>query len=232
MSIKSINRSLNLAACGMISIAVCVGAWGWLSGDRLTTQPLDATRAVRAPLTSVDKNPEAKAIADDLIVSEIWSRPLRGGFRTKTPTRPDSVKPPVVVVPPAVNQRPNVTRTDLGLRLVGTVLEGGNSMAIAIDRQGKLDFRKEGELFDLIPEGVRVESVLVDSIRVTYQGQDATWRLGESLTLNESDRSGAHSQPAPAITEPEKSSPLVPTRRMTLEEELDFINGDPPKSSF
>ena len=124
-----------------------------------------------------------------------------------------------------VSSRPNVVlpqRTaspDVGLRLVGTVIEQGRSIAIAIDRAGKLDFCREGDSLELEPEGVRVESVFDNSVRVSFKGQASIWLMGQSLRF-ESEEPVPFAGPAPIESRNQS--------KMTLEEELELINSALP----
>jgi hypothetical protein len=66
---------------------------------------------------------------------------------------------------------------------VGTVLEQGNSVAILMDRSGRLDFAKAGGPNGLLPDGFRLHAILADGVQVrTHAGQIVNWNVGQSLT--------------------------------------------------
>ena len=233
MSTIRIRRSMNLAALGFVSAAVGVVAWAWLSIPQLapTYDPTTSeTKATGKESMNDDNNDDSMTKRQALIASDLWSRPLRSGFQLQTVQTTPSYVAPKPASPPLPSS-PFAATTDLGLRLVGTVLEKGESMAIAVDRQGKLDFRKEGESFQLMPEGVRVENVSVDSIRVSYQGQDSTWKLGESLAIR--SENAVNPEPSQSMVVPPASTPTVNTPPnviavppMSIDEELDSLNGN------
>jgi len=230
---QKILRTMNITTAGMLVGAVGVGLLGWfadgysvvgLSGAENTLE-----QGRRFSTAGNDASDRASTI-ESLLASEIWSRPLQAGFQIAQTQFETVPKPLIDPTPhPAVPQ--DAVVLDLGLRLVGTVVEQGKSMAIAIDRQGKLDFRGEGDEFQLVPEGVHVDAILIDSIRVSFQGQASTWRLGQSLTID----AAASALSAPAV---DAAAPAIDaaaparSRPMSIQEELNSLNGDSPSGSF
>ena len=219
---------MNITTAGMFAGAVGVGLLGWFTdgyGVAGLSEADNALKQGRRLSAASSAAPSASPSSfDSLMASEIWTRPLQVGFQT-TATQSETTPKPQLIAPtpqPVVPQRPAVS--DLGLRLVGTVVEQGKSMAIAIDRQGKLDFRGEGDLFQLVPEGIRIDAVLVDSIRVSFQGQASTWRLGQSLTFD--------SVVSPLPVEAVETATPQESRKMSIQEELNSLNGDSPTGSF
>jgi hypothetical protein len=148
----------------------------------------------------------------------IWTRPLQFGFRERLPPKPLPAPAEMPRSTPATVHTP--IHVDLGLRLVGTVIEEGRSTLIAIDRLGKLDFRKQGDTLELEPNGVHIESIANGSARVTYQGQSLDWYLGQSLSVAPSGAS-IPQQPTPPSMLP------TPRTKMSVEEELEMINRVP-----
>ncbi|MEQ1824847.1 MAG: hypothetical protein ABL921_02845 [Pirellula sp.] len=200
-----------------IAIAVC----GWVFRDSSfefafeTAQPAKP-RTAALPMTTSD----SLLVAND---ENVWNRPLQVGFREKPPK--PSTLPAIESVPSPIVSLPRPASLDLGLRLVGTVLETGRSMAIAIDQKGKLDFRNEGEPLQLEPAGVRIDAVAAKSVRVTYQGKSVEWGLGQSLSIA--------SEPNALIQPSVRLTPQPTSKKMSIEieEELDRINrvpSDPP----
>ena len=225
---SNITRTMNRTAAGIIAASVGVGVWGWLAdGHIIEKSAQDNSIAIKSPNGPVAGSRDTRTQSPDepLVASEIWARRLQSGFQTKSSS--SVMEPMTSVVAPRTNvvipQRS--TTPDVGLRLVGTVIEHGRSIAIAIDRAGKLDFCREGDSLQLKPEGVRVESVSDNSVRVSFKGQASTWLMGQSLRFESEDPS-----------EPQGVSPRFSTEiidppgsrnqpKMSLEEELELING-------
>ncbi len=271
MSKKRPQRTMNVAAAGVISAAALVGGWGWFSQwqeDSQFEQPSDsasikANRSLNpSDITSTSKNEiESKAQVGSVATSDIWGRSLQYGFRAEASTTIAPPKPPIVEpVAPIIPPPPAIS--DLGLRLVGTVLEEGRSMAIAIDGSGTLDFRGEGDLLRLQPDGIRIDKVSKGSVLVSYQGKSSTWQMGQSLqfqtaappgvqeptplatTITTEDSSldqpkleimaGAQDQPTQLPDQP--PSAITPNNealpKMSVEDELDMLNSPKPLDPF
>lgn len=165
--IKSMSLLLMAAASGVLW-------WGWQS-------PTGKGTEAQAKSSQTNETPEAVntrgvAIAD---FSSVWDRPLRGPLYDPPPATPKPVaKPkPVVRTPPKPKTPPP---PKLDIRLVGTILESGHSMAIAADATGKVDVKSSGQVLDLEPVGVRIEEIAADTVTVSYNGQTSTLKLSKS----------------------------------------------------
>lgn len=200
---------MNLAAAGIIFTAALVGGWGWFSQwqeDSQLEQPsnsaiIKTSRALNpSDLSSKSKDElESSAKVGSLASLDIWGRSLQHGFRAEASTTVASPKPQIVeAVVPVIPPPPVIS--DLGLRLVGTVLEEGRSMAIAIDGSGTLDFRGEGDLLRLQPDGVRIDKVSKESVLVSYQGKSSTWQKGQTLQFQIAAPPGDTEPPQPLTT--------------------------------
>jgi len=256
MSKKRVQRTMNLAAAGAISAAAAVGGWGWFSlwqeDFQAQTQTDSANLRSDRPATSSDIASKAKNEAENkdaishAMASDVWGRSLQHGFRLESSAFTTPPKQPVVEAnaeaiapppppPPAIN--------DLGLRLVGTVLEEGRSMAIAIDGLGTLDFRGEGDLLRLQPDGVRIDKVSKESVLVSYQGKSSNWQMGQSLQFQVA-ASVKNPQPMAPATGSDSldndsldsasnsmslDQPNTPaSAKMSVEDELDMLNDSAP----
>ena len=252
MSNKRVQRTMNLAAAGVISAAATVGGWDWFSLWQEDSQSQTDSANIRGdrPATSSDiagkakKEAENKDAISHAMASDVWGRSLQHGFRLESSASTAPPKPPVTEAnaeaiapppPPAIN--------DLGLRLVGTILEEGRSMAIAIDGLGTLDFRGEGDLLRLQPDGVRIDKVSKESVLVSYQGKSSNWQMGQSLQFqvaaivknpqpmapatgsdsldNDSLDSASNSM---SLDQPNTPAPA----KMSVEDELDMLNDSAP----
>ncbi|MCY2974806.1 MAG: hypothetical protein NTW52_09110 [Planctomycetota bacterium] len=264
MSKKRPQQTMNLAAAGVISAAALVGGWGWFSHlqeDSKFEQPSESTsiKASRAlnpsDITSKSKNElESNANSGSVASLDIWGRSLQHGFRAEASTTIVPPKPPIVeAVAPVIPPPPAIN--DLGLRLVGTVLEEGRSMAIAIDGSGTLDFRGEGDLLRLQPDGVRIDKVSKGSVLVSYQGKSSTWQMGQSLQFQTAASTGGQEpiplttatatennsfdQPSPKMMpqQPDQPPSAMPTNtkalpKMSIDDELDMLNSPKPLDPF
>jgi hypothetical protein len=204
------SRWLYLASGGLTlaSIAIAFGTWFSFANlkDVDVTSSMGREAVAKPPMTTIDGSPVS---FDDAL----WSRPLQYGFRDKVDLSPEPVAMPSPS-PPVVPLARTLVK-DLGLRLVGTAIEAGQSIAIVVDQQGKLDFRKEGEELSLQPSGVRIESVLAKSVRISYLGQTREWGLGQPLTW----------ETQTTIHEPNTPSSVNPSKpKMSIEDELERMN--------
>jgi hypothetical protein len=261
MSKKRPQRTMNLIAAGVISAAALVGGWGWFSHwqeapqlDKLSNSANNATAITSKSTGKFAGNVESNAQVGSVLASDIWGRSLQNGFRAEAPTTIAPPKPPIVeAVAPAVSPPPAIS--DLGLRLVGTILEEGRSMAIAIDGSGTLDFRGEGDLLRLQPDGIRIDKVSKESVLVSYQGKSSTWQMGQSLqfqttaslsgqepiplTTTIMAENSSFVQPTPEIMAQTLDQPpsAMPTNtdalpKMSVEDELDMLNSPKPLDPF
>ena len=74
--------------------------------------------------------------------------------------------------PPAESTLPG--SSDTGIRLIGTILETGNSFAMVVDVDGRIDLQPEGGVLQIDPNGIRVERINHDSIVVSRNGTRET----------------------------------------------------------
>jgi len=253
MSKKRVQRTMNLAAAGVISAAAAVGGWGWFSLWQEDFQAQSQTDSANLrgdrPATSSDIASEAKNEAENkdaishAMASDVWGRSLQHGFRLESSASTAPPKPPVVEAnAEAMAPPPLPAINDLGLRLVGTVLEEGRSMAIAIDGLGTLDFRREGDLLRLQPDGVRIDKVSKESVLVSYQGKSSNWQMGQSLQFQVA---GIAMPPEPMVPAMDSTSldstsnsmsldqPNIPApAKMSVEDELESLNGLTPLDPF
>jgi len=213
---------MNLCSVGALSAAVCFGAWGWLAS--LDSFDLDAPSLGR-PRTTYSR-PEFDGRSARLQINEspsiattVWTRSLQNGFRIPKTIEKLATEARVATAVQKADSSEMAMTEDLGLRLVGTVIEEGRSMAIVIDKQGRLDFRSVGETLQLVPEGVKIESVSANLVNASYKGLICSWALGQSLKLN--SRNGVDESKKPAPTA------LKPIPKMSIDEELDQINRNP-----
>lgn len=119
------------------------------------------------------------AVVDPVVESVAWNRSLQGSARNRVASNP---KPKRNAVPnqPVVSKP---TMKSLGVRLIGTITEDQQRIAIASDRSGRLVFHAEGEELQLQPSGIRVEKISNNQIRVRYQNRTHSISVGNELTL-------------------------------------------------
>ena len=151
-----------------------------------------------------------------------WVRPLQYGFRSPVESDTAMVEVPVDTEPDPAMQlaQPTAPSRDLGLRLVGTVIEPNRSTAIVMDQIGNLDFCLEQQSIQLEPSGIVVSRISDAFIEVDVQGTLHKWTLGQSLTIGSS---------ASPVSQPYKPSPAkvdgVAPAPVNLDDELERLNG-------
>ncbi len=214
-SAKTKRRTLYAASVLLAAGAAGVAGWGWVTGATPSRIDLAAIANTAKPTLPAQTDLVSTSQQID------WARPLQSGFRE--PVQPQMPPAAPLVVTPKIAPSPRKIQPAavpiLGLRLIGTVVEAGRSLAIASDAQGQLDFRGVGDSFQLEPSGVKLVSIASDSVTVSVDGESTTWRLGEPLAATRSsidamlDKQSATPEPRPPV------SPL------NLEEELRRLNG-------
>jgi hypothetical protein len=151
-----------------------------------------------------------------------WVRPLQYGFRTPVEATTAMAEVPIEPEPDTAMQlvQPIAPSRDLGLKLVGTVIEANRSTAIVMDQIGNLDFCLEQQSIQLEPSGIFVSRISDAFIEVDVQGTLHKWTLGQSLTIG---------SPTSPVSQPHKSSPAkvdgVEPPPVNLDEELERLNG-------
>ncbi|MEM1224460.1 MAG: hypothetical protein AAGJ40_02120 [Planctomycetota bacterium] len=238
VSESSARRWLNVSSVVVGSLGLLGAAW-WGRPLGLSLSTAQPVRMLAAPTT--DSN-SVTAVEDS-----IWRRSLRGGFRAVPQVSSRTPPPRTDVRRPA----PSPTRANIGIRLVGTIVEPGRSIAIATDRTGRLAFHGEGESLALQPPGVTLHRITSDDVTVSFEGETLTMRVGELLqrplstnsarevnnrqpdgpnmvdSINAANpariESGTGDPPSPGLESfPDDDAFSAP---MSLDEELDMLNG-------
>jgi hypothetical protein len=73
-------------------------------------------------------------------------------------------------------RRRDVNPAGGSLRLVGTMLENGRSVAIFTDATGKVDFKGVGEMLEISP-GLRVDQIEFTQVTISEQGRTSVFQL-------------------------------------------------------
>ena len=97
--------------------------------------------------------------------------------------KPAPKPPPRKVVPPPVRkpQPAPPRKAKLDWTLVGTIINGDNSLAILSDATGKVDIRRVGETVELEPEGVSVQSIDAQAVTLEVAGSPSTLKLKQNF---------------------------------------------------
>ena len=94
----------------------------------------------------------------------VWERPLAAPlYDTAIETKPAKKKRP--------KSRRNKNNVVSGVRLVGTVLESGRSLAVLADSSGHIHLRGVGEAVDLDSGMAEVESIEFQKVSLTVNGK-------------------------------------------------------------
>ncbi|TWT82572.1 hypothetical protein CA13_40350 [Planctomycetes bacterium CA13] len=182
-----------------------MGTWGVIPIETVVSQ--SANRPLSRSGTSSSANPSL----EQSHLEAVWSRSLQGKLLSaKPPARPVAPTPPRIIVKPNVVPAVPI-RTDTGIRLVGTVVEPGRSLAIATDRQGQFAFQGVGERLRLLPKGVLVESIDSAGVWVKYKGQRIQLVVGENLMLNSESKVMDRSQDRASQDTPMQDTPMQDT---------------------
>lgn len=157
-----------------MAAAAGIGYWG--ATAPLTSEASRSLVSAEGGEEPADRTRSSKS-REDLVarLALVWSRPLLGPLVDPLP--PPVVSPPEpTVVTPLVPREP--TRTPLDVRLVGTILEAGRSMALLADSSGRIHLKRSGETIEL-PAGdtIEVGDILVDQVTVTRRGESVSLTL-------------------------------------------------------
>ena len=129
-------------------------------------------------LTSSRSSGDGSVAVDDQQNSETTpgdaelTRSLRGPLYDPPP--PDPPKPPVAREPAP---KPPARKPKLELTLVGTIIDSDQSLAIVSDATGKFDIKGVGDSLELTPEGVQIQEIASEQVKLEYQGNESTLRL-------------------------------------------------------
>jgi len=172
MPLRQTRLLLRLTTLLFAAATVAVVWWVWPSVDE--TSPTHMTEQVGEPLAETAAETTTIATAD---FDALWDRPLRRPlYDPPPPPQPAPVVKRPKPAPRKTEPRPSPP-PKLDMRLVGTILESGRSMAIVADAAGKIDLKGAGETLDLEPEGVRVESINAESVTVSHNGREQMLKI-------------------------------------------------------
>ncbi len=168
MDITTQRRAMNAVAIGLIVAAVGVAYWSMSElGESLASND---RREITTPLTNADA--ELVLITKDPISMRTLRGPL---YDAPEPPQPVVSPPPSK---PVVPKQPVVSQLDL--KLVGTIIDDQQSVAIVTDASGSFDVKSSGETLELIPPGVTIQSIEAEQITLNYQGRESTIQLDRS----------------------------------------------------
>ncbi|MEM6979622.1 MAG: hypothetical protein AAF539_08115 [Planctomycetota bacterium] len=213
-------RLISASCIGMVGLSIAWALWPLPTSDFSST-----TR----PRTRVTDRSSLDTESDSTVY---LARSWQGGFR----------KPTVVVAPqPMQAAKPIATRAPtpmerLGWRLVGTVIEPGQSMAIATDPSGSLTFHYEGEIVNRAGVQVHVEQIRSDRVDFRFDGQPVTLRVGQNQTLTRAIDASTDDEielvDDNAIKTPSRTSAtergdfgFETESDLSIEDELEMLNG-------
>ena len=138
-------------------------AWAWLSPVK--EFPSKSNRANTSDDTS--KTPaEVHPLPSRKDLQEVASRRLRDPLFDPPPQPVEKPKPP----PPVV----------LPFKLVGTMIEPGQSLAVFHDRAGQVELRAEGETIDGTTNGPKVIRIGADSVDIEHHGKQIVLKVVEN----------------------------------------------------
>lgn len=177
------------------------------------SQPAVASKSNEELVRSLAIDSAAGGFALD---AAIWQRRLQGWV----------VEADTQALAPSPSSVP-FSSSHAGVRLVGTIIETGNSFAMLVDRHGTIDCRPAGAILQLDPPGIRVDSIASGSAVVSYNGRSETLAL-TGLTR---DASIAEEDSEPVIDpdpgESQEAASMQSADELSMEDEFDWLNGTP-----
>jgi hypothetical protein len=97
---------------------------------------------------------------------EVWGKRLQGAAPAAPPARDNRGDEPH-------NRVTNSSR----VRLIGTILEAGHSVAVFLGPAGEVDIKSVGDDLEIAPTGMRVEEIRLASVTLSYRGKSLTLEL-------------------------------------------------------
>ena len=173
MNVQKTRLLLRAVAITLLLISVAVVAWAVRSPHERIGQGGDSAPARRAG-TRKAKLVSSPPLED---LAGVWGKELR---------RPlyDPPKAPKKTVPSDKKESKKKRRgggngSEGGLRLVGTMLEDGRSLAVFMNASGEIDLKGVGETLELAP-GTRLDRIDPTEVTVSIQGRATTFRLPDT----------------------------------------------------
>lgn len=166
----TLQRRCLSAIAGVLAVGT-VAAIGW------SVRPLDPT------------NPRADSGSDTPIqvapASDTESAPFDAALASQS-LRGPLYDPPPPPVAPIKQPRPKPTPPPAGppkldLKLVGTIIQTNQSVAILSDSSGQFDVKGIGESLELTPQGVTLQEIEPEQVTLQYQGRRSTLQLDKSM---------------------------------------------------
>jgi hypothetical protein len=164
MQLKSLKNQL-IATTGVSSL-VAAGIIGWAFWN--SPAPLPDVGLEALPPTTPN---EQKIVAgtNKLSFEDVWNLELRGPKMANTA--------PVV---PTLTVNTDVPQSKFAIQLVGTMIEGDQSVGFFSDTSGGIDMKSPGEDLELSPSGVRVSRIEPAIAFVRYMGQEIRLEFASS----------------------------------------------------
>lgn len=170
--LRTMRRALFAATLLILAATAALVAWAVMPGvERATSVPPPPPRRQR----SANSLPATPTLAE---LRAVWQRSLRPAERV-----PSNV---VNRAPQTVDELDDTEEDDeqmtkrlpsLGVRLVGTILESGNSKAIFVDRDGRIELRGVGGQLNAAGQTARVEEIRLASVTLVYRGRRLTLEM-------------------------------------------------------
>jgi hypothetical protein len=165
MSVQRTRLLIRGAATVLLLSSATLIAWAFQSPVAVDDQAdLMAAKRVASKKTKLVGSPPLKDFA------KVWKTELRRPLYDPPPLPKEDKKDS------RKKRRREAVPDAGGLRLVGTMLEDGRSMAIFTDATGKVDFKAVGETLDLSP-GARVDQIELTQVTISEQGRATVLRL-------------------------------------------------------
>lgn len=97
------------------------------------------------------------------------------------PTPQPPKRPPRKPTPPPKKTIAPISSPRLNWTLVGTIIDGKDSVAILSDADGKTDVRRVGETVELLPAGAVVQRIESDQVSLKLSRGESTLKLDQSF---------------------------------------------------
>lgn len=173
MNLTRQRQLIYAATTGLVALSVAGVVWSLSSIDGPASD--GATRIGPSRLRSTIAKSKPIDAAQKVNFDAPMLKPL------VDPVRPPVKPPPRKVTPPPPKKTAPVPTQRLDWTLVGTIMDGDDSVAILSDAKGKTDVRRVGETVELLPAGAVVQRIQADQVSLKTRRGQSTLKLDRSF---------------------------------------------------
>lgn len=173
MNLTRQRQLIYAATMGFVTLSIVGVIWSLSSIE--SASDTEQTNSPQARLRSATAKSLSSETSREVNFDAPMLKPLVDPVRK--PVKP----PPRKATPPPPKKTAPVPAQRLSWTLVGTIIDGDESVAILSDDKGKTDVRRVGETVELLPAGAVVERIQADQVSLRTSRGGSTLKLDRSF---------------------------------------------------